>query len=148
LGVAAARPHLVRALALVCPQGIEPLPASAWTGTALLRRLAPLPLVGITALDLLTSRQALAEHLRREVYAAPEKVDAGLVDHHYRVSPRPEARRALAAYLAGRLHPANGTLPTLEQPVWLAWGRRAGVPPVENADLWLHHLPQAELEVF
>ncbi|HZF10070.1 MAG TPA: hypothetical protein VFE33_14870 [Thermoanaerobaculia bacterium] len=151
LEMAAARPYLVRALALVCPQGLEPLPgssASAWTGTALLRRLAPLPLVGITALDLLTSRQALAEHLRQEVYAAPEKVDAGLVDHHYRASHRREARKALAAYLTGSLRPANGSLPTPDQPVWIAWGRKSVQPPVENADLWLHKFPEAHLEIF
>jgi pimeloyl-ACP methyl ester carboxylesterase len=148
LEMAAARPHLVRALALVGPRGLEPRPGREWTGEALLHRLAPLPLVGITALDLLTSRQALADHLRQAVYAAPEKVDAGLVDHHYRASHRREARRALAAYLAGSLRPAPGTVPTPEQPVWLAWGRKAVEPPVENAEIWLHKLPQAELEIF
>jgi pimeloyl-ACP methyl ester carboxylesterase len=39
-------------------------------------------------------------------------------------------------------------VPVPEQPVWLAWGRKSAEPPVENADLWLHKLPQAELEVF
>jgi pimeloyl-ACP methyl ester carboxylesterase len=151
LEVAAARPHLVRALALVVPEGLEPFPPGRpglpRTATALLRRLAPLPLLGVTALDLLTSRPALTEHLRRQVYAAPERVDAGLVEHHYRASHRWEARRALAAYLSGSLHPAPATLPAPEQPVWIAWGRRAVHPPVENADLWLHKLPHAEIEV-
>jgi pimeloyl-ACP methyl ester carboxylesterase len=152
LEVAAARPHLVRALALVVPQGLERdgagVPGGAGRGEALLRRLTPLPFVGATALDLLTSRPALSEHLRHEVYAAPERVDAGLVEHHYRVSHRPEARRALGAYLGGSLRPATASLPTPEQPVWIAWGRQAVRPPVENADLWLRKLPQAEIEVF
>jgi 4,5:9,10-diseco-3-hydroxy-5,9,17-trioxoandrosta-1(10),2-diene-4-oate hydrolase len=149
LEIAAARPHLVRALALVCPQGIEPVPRPArpWKGEALLRRLATLPLVGVTALDLLTSRPALAGHLREE-FAAPERVDAGLVEHHYRASHRREARRALGAYFAGSLRPATASLPSPGQPTWIAWGRKAVHPQVENADLWLHKLPQAEIEVF
>jgi pimeloyl-ACP methyl ester carboxylesterase len=154
LEVAAARPHLVHALALIAPQGLEPdPPRQLWQdwppdGAALLRRLATLPLVGVTALDLLTSHAALAGHLRREVYAAPERVDAGLVEHHYRASHRPEARRALGAYLAGSLRPATASLPTPDQPVWIAWGRKAVDPSVANAERWLRKLPQAELEVF
>jgi pimeloyl-ACP methyl ester carboxylesterase len=149
LEVAAARPHLVRALALVVPQGLErDAPGRRGSGGALLRRLTPLPFVGITALDVLTSRPVLSEHLRHEVYAAPERVDAGLVEHHYRASHRPEARRALCAYLAGSLRPATASLPSPDQPVWIAWGRKAVHPPVANAALWLRKLPQAEVEVF
>jgi pimeloyl-ACP methyl ester carboxylesterase len=149
LEVAAARPHLVRALALVVPQGLErDAPGRRGSGEGLLRHLLPLPFVGVTALDVLTSRPALSEHLRHEVYAAPERVDAGLVEHHYRASHRPEARRALSAYLAGGLRPATASLPTPEQPVWIAWGRQAVRPPVANADRWLRKLPQAEIEVF
>ncbi len=155
LEVAAARPGLVAALALVSPEGLGPEPGrSIRLGRSgghpgfLLRRLATVPVVGITALDLLTSRPALDEHLRKEVYAAPERVDAGLVEHHYRASHRREARRALAAYLSGTLRPAAATLPAPGQPVWVAWGRRAVLPPVAEADLWLHKLPQAELDVF
>ena len=33
-------------------------------------------------------------------------------------------------------------------PVFLAWGRSANAAPVENADLWLRHLPGAEVEIF
>jgi len=157
LEVAAARPHLVRALALIAPQGlVSGVDASAggplrsWRrgGAGLLRRLTAVPLVGVTALDLLTSYPALAGHLRREVYAAPERVDAGLVEHHYRASHLREARRALTAYLAGSLRPATASLPVPDQPVWIAWGRKAVHPPVANADLWLRRLPQAEIEVF
>ena len=39
--------------------------------------------VRTTLLDLLTSRSALMHHLRKEVYAAPERVDAALLDHLY-----------------------------------------------------------------
>jgi 4,5:9,10-diseco-3-hydroxy-5,9,17-trioxoandrosta-1(10),2-diene-4-oate hydrolase len=147
LEVAAARPHLVRALALVGPEGIEP-DAGAWNGATLLRRLLALPLLCVAVLDLLTSRIALAEHLRREVYAAPERVDAGLVEHHYRASHRREARRALSAYLSGSLRPATASLPSADLPAWIAWGKKAAHPPRDTAALWLQKLPQAEVEIF
>ena len=35
----------------------------------------------------------------------------------------------------------------LKLPTLLVWGRRATAPSVESADLWLHRLPEAELEV-
>jgi len=150
--VAAAAGDAVRALALVTPMGLEP--ESARRGAAAeagLRRLAALPLLGATALDLLTSRQVLTHHLRHEVYAAPERVDAALVEHHYRTSHQREARRALAAYLSGRLTPPADRLAALlpaELPVWIAWGREAVQPPVACADLWLRRLPKAQIEVF
>src|SRR5258706_45650 len=72
LTAAAARPHLVRGLALIAPEGLEPFAVGRhpprrplqWSGETLLRRLSALPLVGATALDLLTSREALLQHLR------------------------------------------------------------------------------------
>jgi pimeloyl-ACP methyl ester carboxylesterase len=142
------RPRLVRGLGLVTPLGLDhaaegPRPA-AW-----LRALLPLPIAGTAALDLLTSRAALARHLRREVYAAPERVDAAMVDHHWRAAHLPGARFALEAHLCGRLdRDVADLLPRLDRPLWLAWGRAARRPPVEAADLWLHRVPGAELEVF
>ena len=100
-------------------------------------------------LDLLTGRAALEHHLRREVYAAPERVDAALLEHHYRASHTSQARAALAAYLRGDLwHDVSEELARLRVPVWIAWGRQAKQPPVDQADLWLRHLPQGELDVF
>jgi pimeloyl-ACP methyl ester carboxylesterase len=143
-------PGLVRALALVGPQGL----ADSGEGArrAFLGRLLHVPLVSAAVLDLLTGRSALEQHLRREVYAAPERVDAALLEHHYRASHVPRSRRALAAYLRGDLAlDVAEALPQLTVPVWLAWGRKAQNPPIEAADLWLHDLPEeadADLEVF
>jgi pimeloyl-ACP methyl ester carboxylesterase len=161
--VAAERPELVRALALVAPLGLgagsDGDPA-LWPGRAthdgrpeagarsLVGKLLDLPLVRVSVLDLVTSHAALAHHLRTEVYAAPERVDAALLDHHYRVSHLPSTRPALAAYLRGRLrHDPSEALAELRQPVWIAWGSAALHPPLETADLWLHRLPAARLEV-
>ena len=54
-----------------------------------------------------------------------------------------------AAYLRGDLWlDVTENLSELGIPVWLAWGRQSKNPPVDHADLWLHHLPEADLEVF
>jgi pimeloyl-ACP methyl ester carboxylesterase len=147
--VAAAEPEMVRALALVAPLGLTDDPAAG----VVVPTLLGLPVVRESVLDLLTSRSALERHLRGRVYAAPERVDAALLEHHYRASHQPEARRALAAYLRGELWTGvEEVLPELRTPVWLAWGRAATVPPVEDADLWLNRLEQnpgeVEIEVF
>lgn len=147
--LAAVRPELFRGLAMVAPVGLGAASDQARASALLLRRLLPLPILGTSLLDLLTRRNALIRHLRREVYAAPERVDAALVDQVYRSSHRPQARRALAAYLSGQLYLELDTRrKPARVPIWLAWGRRAVQPPVENADLWLRHFPQAELDVF
>lgn len=147
--LAAVRPELFRGLALVAPVGLRAAGDQPRPSSRLLRRLLPLPVLGASLLDALTRRNALIRHLRREVYAAPERVDAALVDQVYRASHRPQARRALAACLAGQLYLDLDTRrKPARVPVWLAWGRQAVQPPVENADLWLRHFPQAELDVF
>lgn len=142
-------PELVRALGLVGPLGLG---RGEQTVRPFVARLLALPVVSATVLDLLTARTALEHHLRRDVYVAQEKVDAALLDHHYRASHRPEARRALAAYWMGDLElDVRDVIAELGRPLWLAWGRAARRPPVAAADLWLHHLPEelpAELEVF
>lgn len=146
--IAAEHPGHLRALGLVCPLGLEAgLPGE---GAGFLGTLLRLPVVRDTVLDLLTSRSAITHHLRKEVYAAPERVDAALLDHHYRASHVPRSRAALAAWLGGDLRDAVAeTLAEIGVPVWIAWGRQSAAPRVEDADRWLHHLPHtAELEVF
>jgi pimeloyl-ACP methyl ester carboxylesterase len=151
--IAANRPGLVRALALVSPLGLSAADGAAvpsGPGLAFLRRLLALPVIGDTVLDLLTSRSAIGQHLRKEVYAAPERVDAALLDHHYRASHVPQARAALAACLGGGLGLSVAEdLPEIGVPVWIAWGKKAASPKVEAADLWTKRLPAgAHLEVF
>jgi pimeloyl-ACP methyl ester carboxylesterase len=149
--VAVETPERVLALSLVTPLG---LPADSGlvtegAGPAFFRRLLRVPVLRTTLLDLLTSRSALTHHLRKEVYAAPERVDAALLDHHYRASHAPGARAALAAYLRGDLGlDVEDDLAGIEVPVFLAWGRTAASSRVENADLWMRRLPHATLEVF
>lgn len=152
--VAAERPGLLRALALVSPLGLDGTDGTGGCtgrgGEPFLGRLLRLPVLRDTVLDLLTSRSAITHHLRKEVYAAPERVDAALLDHHYRASHVGRSRQALAAYLSGDLGDDVATvLPEIGVPVWIAWGRKSAMPRVEDADRWLHRLQHtATLEVF
>ncbi|MEO1365871.1 MAG: alpha/beta hydrolase [Acidobacteriota bacterium] len=146
---AAQEPKLVRALGLVVPQGLEGHGREPEARDVLIHRMLRSPVLGTSALNVYTSRSAIASYLRREVYAAGDLVDDALVDLHYTNSHRPGCQRALAAYVSGFLnHSVKILLERVQQPVWIAWGRRAAGPAVESADLWLLRLRQAELEIF
>lgn len=146
--VAADRPDLVGGLALSVPYGLEPGGDEPDLKDALIHRVLRWPILGTSTLNVYTSQTALQHYLRREVFASPERVDASIVDHHYRSSHQPGVHHALAAFLSGYLnHGVTGVLDRVQAPTWVVWGRQATAPPVETADLWLHHLPGAEIEV-
>jgi len=89
--------------------------------------LLRVPILRISVLDALTSRAALSGYLRSYAYAAPERVDAALIEHHYRVSHLPAHRRTLAAYWRGELAlPAAATLCQLQVPAWVILGGGGG----------------------
>ncbi len=142
-------PELVGALALVGPSGLEIHSDEPDLKDALVNRVLRLPIVGTFALNLFTSRSALGQYLRRDVFTATEQVDAARIDHYYRSSHQPGAHAALAAYLSGYLnHSIDNVLPRLKVPVWLAWGRNAEAPALDTAEIWLQLVPQASLDVF
>lgn len=147
--VAVDRPEIAGRLALVVPSGIEIHGEEPDLKDALVHRLLRLPILGTSALNLLTSRTAIGQYLKREVQPGTKRLDAARVEHHYRSSHQPGSHGALAAFLSGylnhRVHDAVGRLP---EPLWLGWGRHATDPPVETADLWLQQAPSAQLEVF
>lgn len=143
------QPELIRALGLIVPSGVELESDEPDFKDALVHWLLRLPVLGTSALNVYTSRSAITSYLRREVYAAAQRVDDALVDRHYRSSHQPGAHGALAAYLSGYLnHGVREILGQVDVPVWLGWGRRAVTPPVESADLWLRSLRGADLEIF
>lgn len=147
--VAVDHPELIAALALVVPSGIELHGDEPDLKDALVNRLLRLPIVGTSALNLFTSRTALGQYLRRDVFRSADRVDAARIEHHYRSSHQPGSHTALAAFLSGYLnHRVDEAASRLTQPLWLAWGRQATEPSVEAADLWLQKAAGAELEVF
>lgn len=142
-GVAAA------GLAAVCPRGVGGRVLQGGAIDALIRLVLPLPILGESALNGITSRASIARQLARDLYRAPERVDAGVVEHAYRAQHRPGAQRALGALLAGRFEDeVADSLERLDLPVLLLWGRHSRHPGIELADAWLAHLPDGELEVF
>jgi pimeloyl-ACP methyl ester carboxylesterase len=147
LQVASRRPDRVGTLALVNPRGLVRTGSTPVDRIA--RRLVELPVFRSSALALLTSDTALHRHLEDEVFAAPERVDAAVLDHYTCSARQPGADRAVAALMSGRLDPDLSGL-TLDPhlPIWLGWGRRCHSPAVEEADLWLQKFPGAHLEVF
>lgn len=89
----------------------------------LIGQLMAVPLLRVSVLDALTSRAVLGSYLRNHAYAAGDRVDAALLEHHYRVSHLPAHRQALAAYWRGDLDlPAADALRALQVPLWIGLG--------------------------
>ena len=142
-------PDLVSALALVGPQGVDDHADEPDLKDALVHRFLRLPIFGTAAMNAATSRGAVENHLKSELYASSDRVDAALIERHYRSCHQSGARHALAAHLAGYLnHDVERELRRVEVPVWLAWGREARISPVELAERWQQGLPHSTLEVF
>jgi|GEM_PF-782765 len=153
------------------PAGVEPelpAPAAARSPAApasadvaahsLVAQLMAVPFLRVSVLDALTSRAVLGSYLRNHAYAAGERVDAALLEHHYRVSHLPAHRLALAAYWRGDLDlPAAAALRELQVPVWIGLGgedaaNRPGagaLPPGAQVEVFegTRALPHAEKPV-
>ena len=142
-------PERVAALALIAPQGLDADIAQD-RSDPVLHTMLRAPVLGTSALNLVTGERALENHLRRETLFGAEGLGESVVEALYRASHLPGASHALIDSLCGRLghRLAAGFGAELRQPLWLAWGRQATNPPLETADLWLHELPKADLEVF
>jgi hypothetical protein len=129
------------------PAPVAPAAPAYADGAAhpLIARLMALPLLRTSVLDALTSRAMLGSYLRNHAYAAGERVDAALLEHHYRVSHLPAHRLALAAYWRGDLDlPAAAALRDLQVPVWIGLsGEDAANRPGASA-----LPPGAQVEVF
>ncbi|HYL05609.1 MAG TPA: alpha/beta fold hydrolase [Thermoanaerobaculia bacterium] len=98
-------------------------PEAAFPSQPLVADLLRVPFLRISVLDVLTSRAVLAAYLRNHAYAAPERVDAALLEHHYRVSHLPAHRLALAAFWRGELElAAAAALRHLHVPVRVILG--------------------------
>lgn len=142
-------PELVAALALVGPQGIG-TEVTDERSDPVIHALLRAPVLGRSALNLVTGERAIENHLRRETLFGAEGLGEAMIEQLYRASHLPGASHALIDSLCGRLgHRLQvGFGERVNQPVWLAWGRQATNPPLENADLWLQEVSNADLDVF
>ena len=146
--VAVDHPELLSALCLVTPVGIDLHGDEPDIKDAILHRLLKLPILGTSALNVFTSKAGIAGHLRRDIFNSEACATTDRIEQHYRLSHLPGAHGGLAAYVSGYLnHSVSQVVSRVEQPVTIVWGREARSPAVESADLWLHHLPTAELSV-
>ncbi len=146
-------PDQVAALALVGPRGIGDQfgdERGDERGDPVIHALLRAPVLGRSALNVVTGERALEHHLRRETLFGAEGLGEPMVQQLYRASHLPGAGHALIDSLCGRLgHRLKaGFGDRVKLPVWLAWGRQATNPPLENADLWLQEMPNAHLDVF
>ena len=148
--VAVDHPESIRGLALSVPSGVHIYGDEPDLKDALVHRLLRTPILGTSALNLYTSQTAIARYLKRDVFAAPDRVDATRIERHYHSSHQPGSHLPLAAYLSGYLnHRVEDALARIDCPMWIGWGRDARNPPVETADLWLRHASAPlELDVF
>jgi len=111
----------------------------------LVGQLMAVPLLRVSVLDALTSHAVLGSYLRNHAFAAGDRVDAALLEHHYRVSHLPGHRQALAAYWRGDLElPAAEELLAQQVPVWIGLGGedKTNWPSAEILP------PDAQIEIF
>ncbi len=143
------QPHLVKALVLVTPRGLGRHSVKKNFQDFLVQALIRVPILGTSTLHGYTSRQNLNRYLVQEVFARADRVDATTLDRYFRSSHQIGAYRSLRAWIDGKLLlNVKDLLPQLKIPTTITWGRYAVNPPVENADLWLHHIEGAKIEIF
>jgi pimeloyl-ACP methyl ester carboxylesterase len=127
------------------PGGLDSTDGAGPALHPLVGQLMAVPLLRVSVLDALTSRAVLGSYLRNHAYAAGDRVDAALLEHHYRVSHLPGHRQALAAYWRGDLElPAADELGAQQVPVWIGLGGedQANWPSAEILP------PDAQIEIF
>lgn len=136
----------LRSLALSGPSGVrfEDIVPSA--RDRLFDSLLGAPVLGTSAVNAYTRREAIA---RSQAKHRIEPLSEESLDEHYRLAHLPGSVRPLRAFLRGRYERflAETNLPE-SLPVWIGWGRQAVGDPIEDADLWLYRVPQAQLTVF
>jgi pimeloyl-ACP methyl ester carboxylesterase len=119
----------VRSLVLVCPTTVAgPDPPKTW-----LRELLRAPVVGSALFDALVSKPSIRYFNADHAYADPGAVSADWTDYQWRSAHQPNARFAVAAFVAGHCNSSldlGVALRDADVPVTLVWGRDATLPPL------------------
>lgn len=137
---AAAEPAQVKKLVLLDPAGFL-----REGSTPLVFKLANTPVVN-QIMRYLTPKAFIAKNLR-EVYYDDSKVSPALIDRYYEMALRQGNRDAFIARAQLQRLDQTEQLKTIEAPTLIIWGKEDLWIPVEQADLFLAELPNAELVV-
>jgi pimeloyl-ACP methyl ester carboxylesterase len=118
-------------LLTVCPTTLAgPDPPKTW-----LRELLRSPVVGTALFDALVSTPSIRYFNADHAYADPASVSDEWTDYQWRTTHQPNARFAVASFVAGHCNSdidLGPALRALDAPVTLLWGRDATLPPLSR----------------
>jgi pimeloyl-ACP methyl ester carboxylesterase len=118
-------------LLTVCPTTRGgPDPPKTW-----LRELLRAPVVGTGIFDALVSKPSIRYFNADHAYADPGSVSPDWTDYQWRSTHQPNARFAVASFVAGHCNSEldlGPALRDLDAPVTIVWGRDATLPPLSE----------------
>jgi len=121
----------VESLVLVCPTTVGgPEPPKTW-----LRELLRAPVVGTALFDALVSNPSIRYFNADHAYADPDAVSTEWTDYQWRTTHQPNARFAVASFVAGDCNASldlDAALRDADVPVTVVWGRDATLPPLSR----------------
>jgi pimeloyl-ACP methyl ester carboxylesterase len=118
-------------LLLVCPTAV----AGPDPPKTCLRELLRSPVVGTALFDALVSKPSIRYFNADHAYADPDAVSAAWIDYQWRTTHQPNARFAVASFVAGHCNSdleLGPALRELDAPVTIVWGREATLPPLSR----------------
>lgn len=121
----------VSSLTLVCPS-TGAMPDQPW-----LERLVRSPIVGTALMNLATSRLSIERSNADHAYSDPSSAPDSLTDYEWRSAHQPNAKYAVAAFVAGRLNmdvDLAARIDALDAPVTLVWGGDAETTTVDDSE--------------
>ena len=121
----------IDSLLTVCPTTrAGPEPPKTW-----LRELLRAPILGTACFDALVSKPSIRYFNADHAYAAPGAVSEAWTDYQWRTTHQPNARFAVASFVAGHCNSdldLGPALRDLDAPVTVVWGRDATLPPLSD----------------
>ncbi|HLV80795.1 MAG TPA: alpha/beta fold hydrolase [Chthonomonadaceae bacterium] len=147
--LAAARPEQIERLVLVCPTGLRQLRQRPPVWSQMVYGTFSLPALGLSLYNAMLSYARIDAYLRHNLYADPTLVTPALVERYYVSAHQPGAPYVFRSFLAGLLNcDITPAYPALRQPILIAWGAKARLTPLENAQQFLEMNANARLRVF
>ncbi|MGH2543782.1 MAG: alpha/beta fold hydrolase, partial [Ardenticatenaceae bacterium] len=144
IAAAARYPEHFDKLVLIEPGGLQELRGRWPVVSDLFYSFVRTPVLGEGFFNLLTSPPSIRYFLRQLGYYDNSLVTDEMVDYHYNVSHRPNARYAPGAFVSGYLNrDIRAEWSSLKNPVLLVWGYHAQATPVQNGTEFLRLQPRA-----